>query len=321
MRHIPLVLATGLGLAPGLGLAGPAAAQPTPTYLTALPQALVAQAQTDIADDARKSGKPPTIEVSEALGFAVISFQFTGPLPVRYDLNPGYAWLIGPCKGGSSSTQTPSSPQAPFLASAAPSSVGSFGGLAPPPPRPATIDYSLTIQIREPVRGPSPSVAPNAQALPPWAQSLVGAWANATADGQGVVASVQPILGSDREPGGRGSLLILSVAPFYDLNGAPFSAQVVGTNFRGKTLQTGAQTQVAAPQGKPLTVTGELGGGRWAQGAGLLMIPTTATPANCTDSFGGSQADAGVLAAHGIAAGRPFASPTGAFIRVWPYEP
>ncbi|MGA0608523.1 hypothetical protein ACO2Q0_21225 [Phenylobacterium sp. VNQ135] len=266
--------------------AGGRTAQAQPVYLPTLHQSLDVQAANLLAS-APATGNQPRQTLGRVLSFRVGRVQFAAAPAVRYSVLPGYAWVVGTCPTDTNSNSTPKLPPAspnepqsgppPTLAAQPMSLAGrtAMVGLPPPPQPPVSaFDYSLSVEIDK-----TTTLSP---LLSGYEDALTTAWATAAVSGLGAAPASSPprplLNGADAPRLGATSFLVLPVMAYYDLEGAAYSAPVGLGQFTGLTTATGAETMLEAPPSAELTlnVAGQLSGGRWGQGAGLLFIPNPA---------------------------------------------
>lgn len=276
MSSMPLRLAATLTL----GLLGAASAARAQTvYLPTLHENLDIQAANALAS-APVTPTQPRLTLGHVLSFRVGQVQFAAAPPVRYSVLPGYARVAGTCPGGGGRNTTPSSdpPASPNepQTGPAPQAVTLLGrriiDVLPEPPRPpvSAFDYSLSVEIDK-----TTDLSPMLTGLE---DALTAAWANAAVAGRGAVPPSplsRPLLsGANPPPLSATPFLVLPVTAYYHLEGASYTTQVGLGQFTARPSAAGPEVPAEGPADWPtLSVAGQLSGGRWGQGAGLLFIP------------------------------------------------
>lgn len=249
----------------------------------------------------------PAPTFTQLLSFVPLQFGLTGAPQVKYDLVPGYALYAARCRPaatGMMGLNQPGGRPGPTVGYIAPN----VSQVLPPAPA-LSGDSSARIEIRHRV---------DLGVLPPpaqYANPIVYAWGEGVAQGSYRVTSTTPVLPSGQPPTLGAGVLVVAVTPWFDLQDADYQATVIA----GEALVNGTQ-RVAVPflPNAFTVVGGQLKGGRWAQGSGLLFIPapaavaTGACPANQVFT---QPADAALLARFGIQPGQPFARPGATFVR------
>lgn len=314
-------IAAPIAIAAALAAAGAAQAQSyTPVNLPAVPGAL-AQVVTSILPELRGVPCPaggtvdghntspdsePTCRKPHTLtavsSFAVVNLEFTQAPPLQYQLASTYAYYAASC--------APASLQRP--------------GARPPPGRPLAQvlprapvlpgDTSITINLSTPI-GLSLYAPRWAQpkGMPPAPTPLGSAFGLAMAQGNGYVQASQPVLAQGLPPTLGGGVIVLAVAASYRLANASYGAFVVPAD-----VVIDKTTKLVLPMLGGVAVVGQMSGGSWGQGSGLLFIPApnAMAPTQCDHGAFVAPAPASVVGLFGIFADRPFAPPPGSvFVR------
>lgn len=251
-----------------------------------------------------KRQPPPTL--TQLLSFMPVDFRLTDAPRVKYDLVPGYAHYAAHCQPATRALTPLNAPGGPR---------GPTTGYIPPtvlqvlPPAPALPgDTSAVFEVRR--RTDLGVLAPPAQ----YANPIAVAWGEGASQGHYRGSSSKPVLPSGAEPRLGSGVLVVAVTPWFDLQDANYSALTVA----GEAIVNGSQRVGIPPVGiLPVTVRGQLKGGRWSQGSGLLFIPApnAVPPGDCPTGQLVQPADAALLARFGIQPGRPFEYPGAVFVR------
>lgn len=310
-------------LIPGL-LAAAGAARAQTVYLPALHENLDIQAANALAS-APATPSQPRLALGHVLSFRVGRVQFAATPPVRYSVLPGYARVAGTCPAGPNPNTTPTSGP-PVSPNQPPTGVAPQGAtlagrrimeVLPQPPRPpvSAFDYSLSVEIDK-----TTDLSPMLSGLE---DALTTAWANAAVAGRASAPPSplpRPLLSGANPPLlGDTPFLVLPVTAYYHLQGAPYTTQVGLGQFTARASAAGPEVPAEGPaDGPTLNVAGQLSGGRWGQGAGLLFIPNPVGAATTCQSgllSGGITADA--LGLNGVSRDGVITRQDAIFVRYW----
>lgn len=258
------------------------ASQAQPYYPQTLPAVLAMKAQNQV--QAMRNGGSPGATAGAVVSFTAGGFAFAATPPLRFERIGSYAYYIARCAAGPAQT-----------------------GAALPPRPPLAQDTSLTMSVRETIPGLSFFSPPTRP--PP--DALTGAWAAAATNGRATLTTSPTVLTSGKPPPLDPGYIVLTVTPFYALKDAAYQvsanlgAFVVNDPAKGERLAMGSGAD-------PVAVIGELAGGKWAQGSGILLIraPGAVPATSCSNGAFVTPLTAAQLASFGLADGKPIV-PTG----------
>lgn len=241
---------------------------------------------------------------TKLLSFVPLQFALTDAPRVKYDLVPGYAFYAARC--------TP--------AATAMMALNQAGGMRGPTVGHLAMNVAQVLPSAPVLPGDTSAVVDMRRrvdlgVLPPppqYVNPIVLAWGEGASQGHYRAQASTPVLPSGAPPMLGDGVLVVAVTPWFDLQDANYTATVAA----GEALVNGSE-RVGVPLTGYTAVRGQVKGGRWAQGSGLLYIPAPKAVSGdaCTGPAFTQPADAALLARFGIQPGQPFERPGAIFVR------